>query len=32
MMTPEVLMLIGAVMAGAISLEFLRPLRQTNPF
>ena len=32
MVTPELLMMIGAVIGAAISIEFLRPLRQTNPF
>lgn len=32
MLMPDVLMLIGAAMAGVVSLEFLRPLRRTNPF
>lgn len=32
MMTPELLMFLGTVLAAAISIEFLRPLRQTSPF
>lgn len=33
MMSPELLMLlVGAVIAAAISVEFLRPVRQTSPF
>ncbi len=32
MVTPELLMLIGAVIGAGISIEFLRPLRPTNPF
>ncbi len=31
MMTPGLLLLIGTVLAAAISIEFLRPVR-TSPF
>ena len=33
MMPPEFLLLIvGTVLAAGISIEFLRPIRQTSPF
>jgi hypothetical protein len=32
MMTPELLMLIGTVIATGISIEFLRPVRRGSAF